>query len=79
MRKCDLEAAMAIAQGDEDLTNEDIGLFNGFALPDFEPVACTLRALARLIRWQCIQFNGGVYQVELNTIWACRRRFLVVG
>lgn len=53
--------------------------FGGFALPDFEPVACSLRDLAKLICYQCLQFNGELDTAALDEIWQSRRRFLIVG
>lgn len=56
---------------------DDTELFDGFGLPDFKPVCCTLKAMASLIKWQALQFNGQFDQEALNEIWNCRKRFLI--
>lgn len=53
--------------------------FDGFGLPEFVPVACTIRELSALVAWQCIQLNGDVDGAALDEIWQCRRKFIVVG
>lgn len=53
--------------------------FDGFALPDFQPVVCTLDQLADLIRWQSFEFGGGIDASGLAGIWLARRKFIVVG
>lgn len=79
MTKQQLSDALAIAQTKESLSNEDISHFDGFGLPDFQPITCTLRQLARLVRWQCVRFNGSIDADNLNEIANCgRHRFNVV-
>lgn len=55
--------------------------FNGFSLPSFEPIVCTLADIADLIRWQCsMVFGGGMDIVALQEIADIgRRKFQVVG
>ena len=75
-----LSQAVAIARSDKPLDIESMGIFDGFGLPEFKPVVCTLDALAMLVRWQCVQFNGGLDPQALNEIAECgRHRFHVVG
>ena len=57
----------------------DMEMFLGFGLRDFEPVTCTIEQLAHAICYQCLQFNGELDQEALAKIWACRRKFLLVG
>ena len=53
--------------------------FDGFGLPDFEPVQCTIEEVAQLIGYQCIQLNGALDQDALRVIWEARRKFHIVG
>jgi hypothetical protein len=60
--------------------NEDISVFDGFGLSDFQPITVSLRCLAALIRWQCLCFNGNINQDELNNIAIIgKKKFTVVG
>ena len=79
MRKAELSEALKLAQDPNvDLSAED-DLFNGFGLPDFKPVTCTIRQLAKLVRWQCICLNGAVDGNNLNEIAEIgRKKFIVV-
>ena len=82
MNKQELTNAMTVAKSDSDLSSEmgQIDIFDGFALPDFKPVACTTRQVAALIKWQCFQFDGGIDAEALNEIRVCgRKKFEVVG
>lgn len=82
-----LSMAMEIAQDKTFKTiNEngvhlvDTSIFDGFGLPDFEPVYCTLEQVAALIRWQCFRMNGSIDGDNLAEIaHAGKKRFIVVG
>jgi hypothetical protein len=63
-----LSEAVAVARSDADLNIEDLSIFDGYGLPDFQPVTCTIEALAILIRWDCMWFNGQIDQEALNQI-----------
>jgi len=56
---------------------DDTEIFDGFGLRDFKPVCCTIKAMASLIKWQALQFDGNFDQEALNVIWDCRKRFLI--
>jgi len=80
MKAIDLSNALTLARSDAPLNLDDISIFDGFGLPDFRPIVCTLEALATLVRWQCIRFDGSVDAEALDEIATCgRRRFTVVG
>lgn len=88
MTNAQLTAALAIAQDNGvrfiDATGkhlEDISIFDGFGLPDFKGVVCTLRQVAFLIRWQCVDILGrGMDSVALNEIANVGRwKFNIVG
>ena len=61
-------ADLALNQTDVNLTGEDIAAFDGFGLKDFKPIFCTIRQLARVIRWQCQYLFGGFDSEELQSI-----------
>ena len=80
MTTSDFRKAMEIAKSDEDLSNENLDIFHGYAFADFKQVFCSLRALARLIRWQCIKFDGSIDSEELDTLVRVgKRKFIVVA
>lgn len=76
----EFRAAFAVADSSAELLAEDLAPFDGFGLPDFQPVTVTLRQVARLIRWQAQQLNGGWDSAALDEVRNCgRRRFVMVG
>ncbi len=78
MTKQELGCAFEIAKSSADLINENEP-FNGFALPEFRPLLCTVREVARLIRWQCQRFNGTWDMEALAEIReAGRRKFEII-
>ena len=80
MLKTDLIRALAMARSAQPLGVDGIELFNGFGLPGFATVSCTAHALAQLIRWQCINFDGSVDSPALDEIARFgRRRLQVIG
>ena len=52
--------AYALAMSAVDLSKWDMSLLDGFGLPNFQPVVVALEAVARCIRWQVCQWNGGI-------------------
>ena len=79
MKATDLDTALAIARSDASLNTDDLALFDGFALPGFRPVTCTVEALAVLVRWQCVCFDGSIDGEALAEIAECgRHRFTVL-
>ncbi len=80
MTRDQLSEALTLARSGADLCLDEIAIFDGFALRDFSPVVCTLEALAVLVRWQCICFDGSIDHDALNEIATVgRRKFGVVG
>ncbi len=80
MTRHELSEALTLARSGADLNLDEISIFDSFALRDFAPVVCTIEALAVLVRWQCICFDGSIDHDALNEIAIVgRRRFLVVG
>ena len=80
MNKNELSQAFDLARSKADLSQEDDSVFMGFGLPDFKPVYVTIGQVARLIRWQCGQFNGGWDSHNLQQIaFFGRKRFTIIG
>jgi hypothetical protein len=87
MTSAQLSAAVARAQdqniryiSDEGVHLQDTSIFDGYGLPDFKPVICTIDQLAALIRWECTFINGGMDGTQLAMIQAVgRHKFTVVG
>lgn len=79
MKTIDLDAALAIARSDRPLNVADLSIFDRFGLADFKPITCTLEALAMLVRWQCICFDGSLDAEALQEIATLgRHRFTVL-
>lgn len=79
MTTAELKEATALALSREDI-NDSIDCFDGFGLPSFTPVICTIRQLARLVRWQCVQLNGQIDNEAMQAIHHFgRKRFQIVG
>ncbi len=80
MTRQQLGRAFVLATSSEDLTRENYDNLCGFGLPGFNPVFTTVRAVARLIRWQCVQLNGGIDSRALSEIAELgRTRFQIVA
>ena len=85
MKKVEATAALSIARSDENLAGEDIGMFDGYGLRDFQPVHCTVKQVAALIRWQCFYMMkrmGGpdMNMEEFNELCHIgRKKFIIVG
>ena len=80
MKTSDLDKALKLARSDVPLNIEDLSIFDGFGLPDFKPITCTVEALAMLIRWQCFCLNGSIDAEALQEVATCgRHRFHVLS
>jgi hypothetical protein len=79
MKASDLDTALAIARSDTPLNVADLAVFDGYGLPDFRPIACTVEALAMLVRWECFCLDGSVDAEALEQIARLgRHRFTVL-
>lgn len=79
MKATQLQAALDIARSDAALNIEDIGIFDGYGLRGFEPITCTVEALAMLIRWECVQLNGEINAEALAELARVgRHKFTVI-
>jgi uncharacterized protein with von Willebrand factor type A (vWA) domain len=78
MTKGELTLAVSLAKNGT-YNQVDIDIFDGYGLEGFEPVHCTLDAVARLINWQCVRFDGSFDSEELDTIARVgKRKFLIL-
>lgn len=77
MNKAEFTDALRIAKDATiDLTDEEIGLMDGYGLPDFKPVSVSTRQVARMVRWQAQYIFGGWDAEEINSIRQLgRKRF----
>ena len=80
MNKLEFKKATKLALNPE-LTGtfDNIQIFDGFGLNGFKPVACTLKDMAGLIKWQCLKYDGNIDTEALDAIWSYRRRFTICG
>jgi hypothetical protein len=63
-----------------DLSNVDDSSLFGCGLPRFKPVHTTLEAVAKMIRWQAMQFNGQWNAEALNEVAEVgRKNFLILN
>ena len=74
------QKAFAIANSNVDLSNVDDSILFGYGLPAFKPVHTTLKAVAKTIRWQAMQFNGQWNAEALNEVAELgRKNFLILN
>jgi hypothetical protein len=79
MTKDQFTKALAVARSAEDLDGINDEHLHGCGLPEFERATTTVRAVAKLLRWQVIQFNGELDERELgNMREIARRKFDVI-
>lgn len=64
MTRAEFSKAWTIAQSHEDLSGENYDPAFGYGLPGFKPVGLTLKAVARLLRYQCTYIFGNGYDAE---------------
>ena len=81
MTRKELERALELAKiGEREYNWTTLAVFDGFGLPDFEPIQTTLWAVSRIIRYQCLCFDGTLEAVALNELATFgRKRFLIIG
>lgn len=80
MTKNEFAQAVKMAESNVDLSDADWSNLDGFGLRTFGPVATTIKAVARLIRWQARLFNGQWDAQALDDVRQCsRRRFEIIG
>ena len=80
MNKVELAKALELSKTRKVSDPTDISIFAGFALRDFRPIHTTIDAVAALINWQCLQFNGQYDLIALDEIASHgRKKFIIIG
>jgi hypothetical protein len=80
MTKQEFSQAFSMAKTGQDLTRFDDSPLHGCGLPDFGTVHTTVGAVARLVQWQCLCWDGSIDSVSLaDMAIIARRKFLIVG
>ena len=80
MTKSEFTKAFKLAKSAATLSDSENELFYGFGLKDFKPIHCTIEGVAKIIRWQCEQFNGDWDMEALNEIaYFGKKRFIIIG
>lgn len=76
----EFKAAFKLANSGQDLSNIEMDHLFGFGLRDFRPVTTTIGAVARVLRWQGMQFNGQWDMTAVNEVREVGRyKFIIVG
>lgn len=78
MNTLEFRAAVQIAESRMDLSQHDDGILYGCAMPDFEPVACSLQVVARFLRWQAMMLNAHWDYEALNECRNILRRKAII-
>ncbi len=79
MTKAELAKAVELAQNKQEIKDDD-SVLDGLYLANFKPVATTLGAVARFIRWHCIYLNGTLATDELAEFAGfARHRITIIG
>lgn len=68
MTKKELREILEVAKSNVTLLDEDLSIFDGYGLKDFDKVYVTKNQVAKLIRWQTFQFNGNIDSKALNDL-----------
>lgn len=78
MNKIEFKEACTLAIHSNYGTSQNMQIFNGFGLKEYQPIACTLKDMCGLIKWQCLRLNGSVDTEALDEIWSARKKFMIV-
>lgn len=68
MNTNEFKKAFHIAKSNADLSTVSIDHLYGYGLKSFEPVTTTLEAIAAVMRWQALRFDGSWDMDEINDI-----------
>jgi len=79
MTKQQFARAVEIAKSEQDMDAVDFNNLIGYGLPEFKPTITTLRAVAKMIRYQTLQFNGEFDCFELSDLAAAAQRKFIVA
>ena len=79
MNAIEFKKAFHLAKSNVDLSNVDISHLYGYGLKRFEPVTTTIEAVAAVMRWQALRFDGSWDMEEINDIKQCgKKKFDIV-
>lgn len=70
--------ALELAYSNESFSQVDISTFMGYGKKGFQPIHCTLRQVAYVIRSQCFQFNGEIDAEEFDDFCQYARKLFIV-
>lgn len=80
MNKAEFREALEIARSERDLSDVNISLFDGFGMPDFKQVCCSTTDVAKLIRYQALNFDGSMdYDALADIKRIGRRKFSIIA
>ena len=75
----EFKMAFALAKSNADFSNVNIDHLSGYGLKDFQPVTTTLEAVAKIMRWQALHFNGSWDMEELDGIkYVGKKKFEII-
>ena len=69
MTRTQFNKALQIALSPITFETIDVSILTGCGLPEFQPIVCQLETVAKFLRWQVVQFNGGVDNEELQNCY----------
>lgn len=83
MLATEFEMAWQLARSNADLDDWKgyDAVLSGYALPEFEPVEVPVQAVARQLRWHCINLNGSIDVdafAEQRTLFIYPKRKVIV-
>ena len=80
MTKQEFKEAFRLAHKSEEKYDwPTLDIFSGCGLPDFKSIFCTLWAVSRILRYQCLQFDGSWNDKELNEMaYIARHKFQII-
>lgn len=79
MNKQEFSRALEAAKSDECFLDVDDSLLFGCGLVDFEPVHCSTKQVAKLIRYQAQYLNGNWDWNEINDLARiARKKFIIL-
>lgn len=79
MKASEFALAARIARSSQDLSTVDDSPLWGCGLPGFVPVFVTVEQVAKFVRYQTVQFNGGIdAEAMAECAKIARKAFLIV-
>ena len=81
MNKQEIAKALKLSEvATEYPAHQILATFDGYGLRSFKPIDTTLWAVSRLIRWECLQIDGGLDTDALAYLArSARDKFQIIG